>query len=193
MTTNRKRKRPNTNSLFGRVPRRKPFLTKKNMAAQLRFETLHLNKTQDFWNNVPWTDETKAEMSGDNAQFYIWCGLGLFCCHRTWTPCNHWVDQQTHGMNWVRQQDYFPKYSSKFTTDWLEKKRIRVLQCFRPDIKMQWWDIKRAVQKWMPANLNWNNILKMTYYAPFFFTISHNCLRSCWDAWDRLWSKYLLA
>jgi len=32
------------------------------MAAQLRFAKLHLNKAQDFWNNVLWTDQTKVEM-----------------------------------------------------------------------------------------------------------------------------------
>ena len=32
------------------------------MAAQLRFAKLHLNKPQDFWNNVLWTDQTKVEI-----------------------------------------------------------------------------------------------------------------------------------
>ena len=41
---------------------RKPLLSKKNMAAQLRFAKLHLIKPQDFWNNVLWTDQTKVEM-----------------------------------------------------------------------------------------------------------------------------------
>ena len=42
---------------------KKPLLSKTNMAAQLRLAKLHLNKPQDFWNNVLWTDQTKAEMS----------------------------------------------------------------------------------------------------------------------------------
>jgi len=42
--------------------RRKPLLSKKNMAAQLRFAKLHLNEPQDFWNHVLWTDQTEVEM-----------------------------------------------------------------------------------------------------------------------------------
>lgn len=36
--------------LFWRVARRKPVLSKNNMAAWLRFENLHLNKSQGLWN-----------------------------------------------------------------------------------------------------------------------------------------------
>jgi len=39
------------------------------MAAQLMFAKLHLNKPQDFWNNVLWT---KVEMFGHNTQQYVW-------------------------------------------------------------------------------------------------------------------------
>jgi len=46
------RKRLHTYGLFGRVARRKPLLFKKNMATWLKFAKLHLNKPQDFWNNV---------------------------------------------------------------------------------------------------------------------------------------------
>jgi len=46
------RKRLNKYGMFGRVARRKPLCSKKNMAAWLRFAKLHLNKPQDFWNNV---------------------------------------------------------------------------------------------------------------------------------------------
>ena len=33
---------------------------------------LPLNKPQDFWNNVLWTDETKVQMFGHNAQQHVW-------------------------------------------------------------------------------------------------------------------------
>lgn len=42
------------------------------MAARLRSAKLHLNKPQDFWNDVLWTDETKVETFGHNAQHHIW-------------------------------------------------------------------------------------------------------------------------
>ena len=39
--------------LWGKIPSQsEPLLSTKNMAAQLRFAKLQLNKAQDFWNNV---------------------------------------------------------------------------------------------------------------------------------------------
>jgi len=93
-----------------------PLLSKKNMVAWFRSAKLNLNKPQDFWHNVLWTDETKVEMFGDvhNAQYHAWWkpntayqqklhtnplawrwkgdDLGLFCSYRTWTPCSYWAD-----------------------------------------------------------------------------------------------------
>jgi len=43
--------------MFGRVDRRKLLLSKKNMAARLRFAN--------------WTDETKVEIFGHNAQSHV--------------------------------------------------------------------------------------------------------------------------
>jgi len=81
------------------------------MAAQLKFVKLHLNKPQDFWNNVLWTDQTKVEMFGHNAQQHI-CGKpsrayqhkhlmpavkhgggglmiwAIFAAAGTWKPCS---------------------------------------------------------------------------------------------------------
>lgn len=55
-------------SLVG-VSGRKPLFCKNSTAAQLRFPKLHLNKLKDVWNNVLWTDETRVEMFGHNAEF----------------------------------------------------------------------------------------------------------------------------
>ena len=43
---------------------------KRNFHLQ-RFAKLHLNKAQDFWNNVLWTDQTKVEMFAHNAQQHV--------------------------------------------------------------------------------------------------------------------------
>lgn len=43
-----------------------------NMVALLRFAKLHLNKPHNFWNNVLWIEETKAEMFGHNIQGHVW-------------------------------------------------------------------------------------------------------------------------
>ena len=66
------RKTLGKNGIHGRVPRRKPLLTKKNAKARLTFAKKHLDDPQDFWRNVLWTDETKVELFGRCAAHYIW-------------------------------------------------------------------------------------------------------------------------
>lgn len=39
--------------------RRKPLFSNTNMAAQLRFAKLHLNKPKDFWSKVLCTEEIR--------------------------------------------------------------------------------------------------------------------------------------
>ncbi len=54
------RKRLGKNGMHGRVPRRKPLLSKKNIKARLSFARKHLDDPQDFWEHTLWTDETKV-------------------------------------------------------------------------------------------------------------------------------------
>lgn len=65
------RKTLNKNGVHGRTPRRKPLLTKKNIAARQKFTKDHLDVPQQFWQNILWTDETKIELFGRNTQRYI--------------------------------------------------------------------------------------------------------------------------
>uniref|UniRef100_A0A9J7YV58 Transposase Tc1-like domain-containing protein n=1 Tax=Cyprinus carpio carpio TaxID=630221 RepID=A0A9J7YV58_CYPCA len=64
------RKRLGKNGLHGRVPRRKPLLSKKNIKARLSFARKHLDDPQDFWENTLWTDETKVELFGRCVSHY---------------------------------------------------------------------------------------------------------------------------
>ena len=66
------RKRLNKNGVHGRIARRKPLLSKKNIAAHLKFAKEHIDDPQDFWNNVLWTDESKVELFGLNEKCYVW-------------------------------------------------------------------------------------------------------------------------
>lgn len=59
--------RKKTNS-FRRVSRTNALLSKKKMAAMLKFKKLHLNKPQNIWKNVLWTDENNVETFGHNTQ-----------------------------------------------------------------------------------------------------------------------------
>ncbi len=66
------RKTLNKNGVHGRTPRRKPLLSKKNIAARLKFAKEHLDVPQHYWQNILWTDETKIELFGKNTQHYVW-------------------------------------------------------------------------------------------------------------------------
>lgn len=83
------------NSLYGRDSRRKPRLSTFNMAAQLRFAELYLNKPQT-WPQTPHTS--------------------FFSSQGTWTPGTYWIN------HWVTQQDNDPKHNSKSTTGWVKFK-----------------------------------------------------------------------
>uniref|UniRef100_A0A8C5PGB7 Uncharacterized protein n=1 Tax=Leptobrachium leishanense TaxID=445787 RepID=A0A8C5PGB7_9ANUR len=49
-----------------------PLLSKKNIAARLKFAKEHLDARQHYWQNILWTDETKIELFGKNTQHYVW-------------------------------------------------------------------------------------------------------------------------
>lgn len=66
------RKRLNKFALHGRCARRKPLLSKKNIRARLKFAREHLEKDQNFWNNVLWTDESKVELFGHSKSRHVW-------------------------------------------------------------------------------------------------------------------------
>ena len=42
--------------LDGRTARKKPLLSKKNIAAHLKFAKEHLDVSQHFWQNILWID-----------------------------------------------------------------------------------------------------------------------------------------
>ncbi|KAG2466070.1 TC1A transposase, partial [Polypterus senegalus] len=58
--------------LYGRVARRKPLLSKRHMAAHLKFAKRHLKDYQTMRNKILWSDETKIELFGVNARCHIW-------------------------------------------------------------------------------------------------------------------------
>ncbi|KAG2456784.1 TCB1 transposase, partial [Polypterus senegalus] len=59
-------------SLYGRVARRKPLLSKRHMAARLEFAKRHLKDSQTMRNKILWSDETKIELFGVNARRHVW-------------------------------------------------------------------------------------------------------------------------
>lgn len=66
------RNRLHEGGFWGRIARRKPCLTKKNMKARLQFAMDHLDKPEDFWNKVIWSDESKFELFGSKRRQTVW-------------------------------------------------------------------------------------------------------------------------
>ena len=58
----------NKNGVHGRTQRKKPLLSKKPIAAHLKFATVHLDVSQRYWQNILWTDETTVDLFGRNTK-----------------------------------------------------------------------------------------------------------------------------
>lgn len=65
------RRRLNDAGLFGRVSRKKPLLSKKNIKARLTFAKTHKNKNVQFWKRVLWSDETKVNRIGPDGKTFV--------------------------------------------------------------------------------------------------------------------------
>ena len=66
------RKRLSSNGVHGRIARRKPLLSKKNIAARLKFAQEHIAKPESYWKSVLWSDETQIELFSQNQHRYVW-------------------------------------------------------------------------------------------------------------------------
>ncbi|KAK3563022.1 hypothetical protein QTP86_013282 [Hemibagrus guttatus] len=194
------RKRLGKNGLHGRVPRRKPLLSKKNIKARLSFPRKHLDDPQDFWENTLWTDETKIELFGRSVSHYVWRKRNTAFQKKNIIPTvkygggsvmvwdyfaasgpgrlavingtmNSAIYQKILKENvrpsvcdlklkrtWVLQQDNDPKHTSKSTSEWLKKNKMKTLEwpSQSPDlnpIEMLWHDLKKVVHARKPSNV----------------------------------------
>ena len=57
--------------LFGRVARKKPLVSKRNLVSRLKFAKQHVHKGLSFWQNVLWTDESKFNCFGPDGKQYV--------------------------------------------------------------------------------------------------------------------------
>lgn len=62
----------NANNLKGYRPRRTPLHKPCHLAARLKFAKSFIDKGNDYWQRVLWSDETKIELFGHNNTQKIW-------------------------------------------------------------------------------------------------------------------------
>ena len=51
---------------------RKPLISNKNKKKRLKFAKKHINKSDTFWNNVIWSDESKFELFNAKKRKRVW-------------------------------------------------------------------------------------------------------------------------
>lgn len=65
------RRRLNDANLFGRISRKKPLLSKKNIKKRLHFAKTHKQKDLSFWKKILWSDETKVNRIGPDGRTIV--------------------------------------------------------------------------------------------------------------------------
>lgn len=64
-------RRLNESGLYGRIAAHKPFVSKKNVLARIRFAKEHVDWTLEQWKNVLWSDESKFNMINTDGIRYV--------------------------------------------------------------------------------------------------------------------------
>ncbi|XP_071000052.1 uncharacterized protein [Oncorhynchus clarkii lewisi] len=144
--------------LYGRVARRKPLLSKRNMTSRLEFAKRHLKDSQTMRNKILWSGENKIELFGLNAKCHITIPMvkhgggsimlwGCFSAAGTGRlvriegeingeKYREILDENLLqsaqdlrlGQRFIFQQDNDPKHTAKTTQEWLRDKSLNVLE-----------------------------------------------------------------
>ena len=59
-------------NIKSRSPRKTPLLTKRHLKLRLEFAKTYLNKNDDFFKQILWSDESKIELFGHNDKTHVW-------------------------------------------------------------------------------------------------------------------------
>ncbi|CAF1233788.1 unnamed protein product [Didymodactylos carnosus] len=66
------RRRAHEIGLFGRVARKKPYVSKMNRVKRLKYAKEMLGKPFDYWDTVVWSDESKFNLFGSDGKGVVW-------------------------------------------------------------------------------------------------------------------------
>lgn len=58
--------------LYGRVARKKPYVSRVNRGKRVQYARKHREKPLGFWNNVLWSDESKFNLFGSDGKVMVW-------------------------------------------------------------------------------------------------------------------------
>ncbi|GFW72961.1 transposable element Tc1 transposase [Trichonephila clavipes] len=59
-------------SYYGRAARKKPFISERNRRKRLDFAKSHVNLSDEFWNTVIFSNESKFNIFGSDKRQYVW-------------------------------------------------------------------------------------------------------------------------
>lgn len=164
--------------MYGKIARRKPLLSKKNIAARLRFaKGQDVDEPEDYWKKVLWMDESKTDSLGLNEKRrlaktkHCWFGAalllreqgGLQSLTELWTlDCTSRFYRTMSGclfVNWSSTKGGSCSKTMTLNTQVsLPKTVCLVLEwpSQSPDldlIEMLWKDLKWAVHAMKPTNI----------------------------------------
>ena len=65
------RRRLQEKNLNGRIARKKPMVSTKNIKKRLHFAKDHIHKSNSFWNTIVWSDKSKFNVFGSDGRPYV--------------------------------------------------------------------------------------------------------------------------
>lgn len=66
------RRRLRDDDLIGAIARRRPLITPKNQKKRLEFARENIDKPEEFWQKIIWSDESKFEKNGSKRRVTCW-------------------------------------------------------------------------------------------------------------------------
>uniref|UniRef100_A0A914D0N1 Transposase n=1 Tax=Acrobeloides nanus TaxID=290746 RepID=A0A914D0N1_9BILA len=104
--------------LRGRRPAKKPWISKKNRSARLKFAKEHKDWTIDQWKRILWSDESKKNLFGSDGIRFVRRPAG-----KRFDP-KYQKPTVKHSKSVMQDND--PKHTSKYVRRWWRHPRVNI-------------------------------------------------------------------